>query len=92
MAHLAVLENLTGLHLGETGVSTGGLGHLEKMVKLEKLWLHDTPVDDKAVEALSGFRNLKELYVYRTGISKKGLAQIRKALPRCRLLAEAEEL
>jgi len=88
LAYLANLENLTGLHLGETRVGSRGLEHLGKMEKIEKLWLHDTSVDDKAAEAFSQFRKMRELYVYNTRISMEGMALIRKALPNCKVISD----
>ena len=41
----------------------------------------DTPVDDAAVKAVSGFPALKRLDLSRTRVSQKGIDALRKALP-----------
>ncbi len=85
LVNLTHVVNLTGLHLGETRVTDEGLRHLAPLTKLKKLWLHDTGVTDAAIEDLAALSQLEDLYVYRSHLTLRGIQQLRKRLPNCRV-------
>jgi len=83
--HLTKLPRLTGLHLGETGITDKGLEALAAFGQLQKLWLHDTRITDASVPCLAGLRKLQSLYLHRTGLTVEGVRGLQKALPKCRI-------
>ena len=62
---------------------------LAKLPKLEKLWLHDLPITDASVEILTKMKALRELHVYATKLSPKGIRRLQSALPRCKVIHES---
>jgi len=45
-------------------------------------------VTDKGLNRLMALKSLEKLWLNRTGVSKKGVAAIRAALPRCEVSAD----
>jgi len=91
MEPIARLENLRGLHLGGTLITSTGVRTLTgrgRLVRLEKLWLDDTSVDDSAVELLGKLVALRELHVAGSKLTPKGVAALRAALPECEVETE----
>ncbi len=88
-AGLVHLKNLTGLrrlHLERTLVNDEGIAHLSGLVKLEYLNLYGTKVTDKALTHLTGLKNLRQLYLWQTKVTAGGVDELRKALPKVRIL------
>lgn len=83
VAHLAKLKNLKSLNLGSCfNVSDAGVKHLKDMKGLTELNLGCcSKVTDASLPILKGLTNLKELDVSSTGITEKGQAELKKALP-----------
>jgi len=90
LRHLVKLENLTGLHLGETEITDAGLQYVQHLTMLKKLWLHNTQVSDKAVTYLANLKALEQLEIYETKISEEGARRLQVALPQCRIVYHAE--
>jgi hypothetical protein len=53
---------------------------------LERLRLEDTAVDDRAVKTLSAMTSLRTLALSRSKLSRDGIAAIRKALPKVKMV------
>lgn len=81
------LAGLTGLRrLGlnvdrKPGISSAGLRHLGGMTELEHLDLFSTRVTDADVPFLAGFKKLKEVTLFDTGVTFDGAERLRKELP-----------
>jgi hypothetical protein len=84
------LTGLTGLHLGQTGISDRGIVALKPLIRLKKLWLDDTPVTDAAVDTLAGLEALEELHVVRTGLTIEGVRRLGRIRPGCRIYYRSE--
>jgi hypothetical protein len=86
MDSLATLKDLRELRMGGSPVSARWLEKLKGLQKLERLSLQDTRrLGDDAVPVLTGFPNLRWLDVKGSGISDKGLADLRRQLPHCQI-------
>jgi len=64
-------------------VDSDSLRHLVKLGSLRTLQLHGTSIDDLAVVHLISMKSLRQLYVARTGLTLKRIAELRAALPKC---------
>ncbi len=57
------------------------------MTQLQKLWLHNTQISDRAIAFLANMKDLKELYIYETRISSEGVKGLQAALLDCRIVS-----
>jgi hypothetical protein len=87
LRHVAALDNLQALWLGNSRISDDGLVHLRGMAQLEQLWLGNTRVTDAGLVQLRTLRRLHELSLGNTDVSDVGLAHIQglRALQRLSL-------
>ncbi len=87
-AQLSVFQGcrkLTILSLVGTQIDGQGLAYFQDSKGLEELYLAGTRVDDAAVPVLKQFTKLADLAVGQTKISEKGVMELAKALPKCRI-------
>lgn len=82
-AVFAGCRELTVLSVGAPKVTGAGLEHFRGATKLTHLHLGGTAVADDAVPALGGFRHLRLVDLTATGVTPKGVAELRAALPGC---------
>lgn len=82
---LSKMTQLNTLLLRGTQIGDREVGMLRGLTNLESLGLEDTLISDVSVPVLVQFRKLKYLHLTRTRISRQGLAQLRKQLPKCRI-------
>lgn len=85
----ASLSELRCLILDNTNVND--LSALAKANKLDVLHLNGTSITDRAILAVVVLDNLKVLELRRTSVTAKTAAVLRKSLPMCRIVIEAEE-
>jgi hypothetical protein len=65
-------------------LTDAGLAHLRQLVGLEELILWDCKkVTDKGVPHLKALQSLQKVDLRGTKVSRAGVAEIEKALPRC---------
>jgi len=86
---LAYLKDLVGLEylcFHDTQVTDASLVHLKGLTSLETLYLHNTGVSDVGVVHLRGLTSLRQLNLQGTKVSSAGLAELKQALPNCRIL------
>jgi Leucine-rich repeat (LRR) protein len=84
---VATLTELQELRIGGTSVSARGLEKLKGLSKLVELNLQRCKrVGDDSIPVLSTFGKLRVLDIKDTAITEQGIAQLRKALPDCRIL------
>lgn len=81
LAALPALPHLTRLHLAQTAVGDAGLAKSGNSPFLEFLNLTGTKVGDAGLESLSGLKNLRALYAWRTGATAEGLARLEAQIP-----------
>ncbi len=87
-AVIAKLPNLAVLGLAGTPLSDAGLRRIAAAkLPLEKLHLQQTAITDASVGSLASLPRLWVLDVDGTGLTAAGIAELRTALPRCRISA-----
>jgi Leucine Rich repeat len=82
LKHLAALKQLRSLYLSHDGVKGPGLKDLAGLDKLETLYLFDTPLTDEGLRHLAGMKQLKLLHLNLTQVTREGVAQLQKSLPK----------
>ena len=80
---LSGLPNLKTMSLQGNAFTDEGLAHLAGMEQLENLWVGlGTPkITDAGLAHLHGLTKLHTLEVQRTGVTDKGIAELKRALP-----------
>jgi Leucine-rich repeat (LRR) protein len=85
-ASIATLHNLRRLRLNGTMVSPRSLENLKGLAKLEELDLQECrQVSDTALTLFSALPALHVLDLTGTPVSAKGIAELRRAKPQCRI-------
>ena len=87
-AGLGHLKNLTALQricVHKTQVTDAGLAHLKGLTRLQTLCLNDTQVSDAGLFHLKGLTSLRQLNLLGTKVSTAGAAELKRALPNCRI-------
>jgi internalin A len=84
---IATLTELQDLRLSGTGVSARSIAKLKTLEKLERLVLLNCKrIGDDSLPMLSAFPKLRVLDVKGTGMTEKGVAELRKNLPNTQVL------
>lgn len=77
-AHEDYFQSVTAVSLMDvTQVTDADLTHLEGLIALQLLWLHNTPVSDAGLEHLRGLNEIQELDLSNTRVSDAGLKHLR---------------
>jgi hypothetical protein len=77
LRHVAALDNLKALWLGNSRITDDGLAYLRGMNRLEQLWLGNTRVTDVGLVHLGSLRSLRDLSIGNTRVSDAGLVHLR---------------
>ena len=85
LAGLPVPAAVFGLDLNNTQVTDAGLKELAGLQSLQTLVLFGTQVTDAGLKELAGLKSLRELWLGDTQVTDAGVAQLRQALPNCRI-------
>ena len=78
--------NLRHLDICTHLITNTGVRALAGLKELQVLWLTRSRITDASIEVLAQFKGLRELNVNHTEITPQGLAQLKVALPGCRLV------
>lgn len=78
---VGAMSNLRSLNLAQTPLGDWDIGLLEGHQHLEDLVLSQTQITDASAEVFLSMPNLSELYLWGTGFSTKGIADLREQLP-----------
>ena len=85
---IATLGNLRHLRLNGTLVSARGLQRLIGLTKIEWLDLEGcTRIGDDVVPVLASFHNLQRVDLTGSQVTEKGVAELKRANPKCTILA-----
>jgi internalin A len=85
---IATLQNLRHLRLNGTLVSARGIERLAGLSKLERIDLQGCArIGDDVVPVLAKFRALQHVDLAGTQVTDKGVAALRRANPKCKVLA-----
>ena len=83
-AGLATIKNskrLTKLSLAGTAVDDAALKNIEGLTNLMSINLYNTKVTDAGLASLKNMKFLRKVYGWQSGITEKGAAELKKALP-----------
>jgi len=83
---ICTLQGLHELYLSNTQVSDNGLKHLRCLIGLKRLYLYHTAITDQGLPNLYPLTWLRWLTFSGTKVSEKGLAELRAALPDCKVI------
>ncbi len=67
------------------GAHSTGLQYLKGLTRLTTLELQETKVTDTGLKHLTGLTNLTTLHLLRTKVTAQGVADLKKALPECKI-------
>jgi hypothetical protein len=86
LAYFQDCKRLTWLQLSEMPrVTDAGLAIFKDCKNLKRLRLNHTPITDAGLAHLAGMDQLIELRITRTQVTAKGVEELAKALPRCKI-------
>jgi hypothetical protein len=85
LAHCQPLGKLRSLDIGGTSISDAGLAHLIPLKRLEWLDIQSTQVTDAGIATLTQLPRLTEVFVYGSQIGDEGRAELKRALPNCKI-------
>ena len=83
--YLAALETHTALNLFGWRITDAGLVHLKGLTGLQTLTLYRTKITDAGLVYLKGLTKLQTLYLGGTKITGTSVADLKKALPNCKI-------
>ena len=85
LAHFKDCKNLKELGLADTQVSDVGLAYFKDCKNLTDLVLHATRVSDVGLAYFKDCKNLTALSLKTTQVTAAGVAELHKALPKCKI-------
>ena len=88
LAHLQTLKNLEMIGVSGAQVTDRAIVYLSVLPKLTYLSANNTGISDEAIESFAKMSSLRELELYRTHMTREGVARLRKAMPRCKINGE----
>jgi len=88
MSTVAQFTNLRHLDICTHLLTDEGVRAIAGLRALEVLWLSRSRITDASVEILAQFSRLRELCVTFTELTIRGIEELRRALPACRMVEE----
>jgi hypothetical protein len=80
---LSKFENLRKLNLeGNTGVTAAGVANLKNLKNLSYLNLVRTKLNDEVVDVLISMENLREIYLFDTGLNQESISRLADKRPK----------
>ena len=89
--HLNKMPRLIDLRLGCPTLSCLGVRYVGELKHLKRLSLAGSGATDASLERLQDLVRLHQLDLTDTKVTAKGIAQLKKALPKCDIKGAAEE-
>ena len=86
LRYLNGLTNLEVLTLTNTKTTDAALVHLKGLTSLQTLILSYTAITDEGLVHFKGLTKLQRLVLGRTQVTDAGVAELKKALPNCRIV------
>ena len=81
----ADLEKVIRLDLDRTQITDEGLKEVAKLQNLEGLNLRETQITDESLKDVAKLQKLELLALEGTKVTKAGVAELKKALPNCKI-------
>ena len=86
---IAKMQQLTSLLLDDTEITDAGLKDIAKLQNLARLSLSFSKITDVGLKDIAKLQNLAHLDLINTKITYEGAAELKKALPKCRIFHNA---
>jgi Leucine-rich repeat (LRR) protein len=87
LIHLKTLPRMTQLSVGCPTLTDLGASVVGQLKGLERLSMASSAINDIGLEPLKGLKGLQELNLSGTKVTDGGIADLQKALPKCRILS-----
>lgn len=81
LKNLTLFPHVQKLHLQNMSIGDEGVKYLRDLPYLDVLNLSGTKVSAKTLDEISGWKNLKKLYLYNTVVSEESVNSLRKSHP-----------
>ena len=82
LTRLSAIPNLRRLFLEDNkGITSRGISDLAALKNLQCLNLVGTSLDDSVIDVLTGMTSLREVYLWRSGVSSEAVGRLREARP-----------
>ena len=82
LTRLSAIPNLRRLFLEDNkGITSRGISDLAALKNLQCLNLVGTSLDDSVIDILTGMTSLREVYLWRSGVSSEAVGRLREARP-----------
>ena len=86
LKEVSKLQNLTHLYLHTTKITDDGLKELAKLQQLQQLNLmFPAQITDEGLKEMAKLQKLEWLSLTGTKVTEAGVAELKKALPNCRI-------
>jgi len=92
LAVLSEMPNLTHVQLAHTRLTDAGLAQLRELRNVEVLNVVGTKVSDAGLRVLETMPRLRAVYLWETAATADGVARLRRAHPRARVVRETATL
>lgn len=92
LANFKDCNKFTTLVLSGTQVTDAGLTHFKDCARLTRLSLANTQVSNERLQQIKQFTELKELDLMKTKVTPKGVADLAKALPKCKIVWDGDTI
>jgi len=82
LTRLSAIPNIRRLFLEDNkGITSRGISDLAALKNLQCLNLVGTSLDDSVIDVLTGMTSLREVYLWRSGVSSEAVGRLREARP-----------
>jgi Leucine-rich repeat (LRR) protein len=85
MVQLKNLTQLQRLAILGSGITDEGVAPLAELTNLKSIDLTANNLTDASLQHFRGLKNLEQLYVHNTQITAAGIAELKQALPNCKI-------
>ncbi|MDG1138656.1 MAG: GYF domain-containing protein [Opitutales bacterium] len=83
VSHILKLVNLRKLNMeGAVGITSVGASQLKSLAKLEHLNLINVKLEDSIIDSLLNLESLREVYLFKTGISEEAIKRLKSERPK----------
>ena len=89
LGYVSQCRNLEVLSLDGTPIGNAGIRSLTNLDALRYLSLARTEIDNSAIDSLAILKGLEELDLRGTNVTPRAVAQLREALPACRITTDS---
>jgi hypothetical protein len=87
LKQLKMLGQLKYLDFGYTKIDDRGVELLAACTAIEEINLNgNRNITNQSIKTLANLKTLNELHLSKTGLTAQGIAELRQALPKCKII------